>query len=132
MGARTDFVKAMVLGIVIGVATTTAFFQLRTTTCPPAAGSAAQPPAKKITIEPVDPIAAPSPRTAQLVEQLGKAGITIDASQVTCDARCCKLAVDDATYDEHAAAIKATLEAMPGTSWQATKAGTVRLVEKCW
>jgi hypothetical protein len=35
MGARTDFVKAMVLGVIVGVAITTTFFQLRETSCPP-------------------------------------------------------------------------------------------------
>ena len=36
MGARTDFVKAMVLGMIVGIAITTTFFQLRDTSCPPA------------------------------------------------------------------------------------------------
>ena len=36
MGARTDFVKAMLLGVIVGVAITTTFFQLRDTpSCPP-------------------------------------------------------------------------------------------------
>ena len=37
MGARTDFVKAMVLGVIVGIAITTTFFQLRETSpsCPP-------------------------------------------------------------------------------------------------
>jgi hypothetical protein len=36
MGARTDFVKAMLLGVIVGIAITTAFFQLlRSPTCPP-------------------------------------------------------------------------------------------------
>jgi hypothetical protein len=36
MGARTDFVKAMLLGVIVGVAITTTFFQLRDSSCPPA------------------------------------------------------------------------------------------------
>ena len=41
MGARTDFVKAMLLGVIVGIAITTAFFQLRSPSCPP------DPPASK-------------------------------------------------------------------------------------
>ncbi len=36
MGARTDFVRAMLFGVVIGVAITTAFFQLRRSPSPSA------------------------------------------------------------------------------------------------
>ena len=134
MGARTDFVRAMLFGIVIGVATTTAFFQLRSTSCPPS------PSPDRVTIEPMDPppidalVADPRApaRTQDLVELLAKAGVAIDDAHVACEARCCRVSVDEATYDEHADGIKSALSITPGTSWQAYKAGTVRVLEKCW
>jgi len=143
MGARTDFVRAMLFGIVIGVATTTAFFQLRSTSCPPTSPPAAP---KRVTIEPMDtPANTPTidatarvdvpdvpVRKHHLIEQLAKAGIAVDDARVTCEPRCCRVSVDEATYDEHAEGIKSALSITPGSSWQAYKAGTVRVLEKCW
>lgn len=130
MGARTDFVRAMLFGVVIGVALTTAFFQLRTPGTPPAPaldrGASPRPP--KITIEP----AVESANKQRLVDALAKTGVAFDAAEVACDASCCRISVDDATYDEHADGIKSALASAPGRSWQATKAGTVRMLEKCW
>jgi hypothetical protein len=52
MGSRGEFLRAMLLGIVIGVAITTAFFQLR-------APAPTNSPSPNVTIEPVAVDAAP-------------------------------------------------------------------------
>jgi hypothetical protein len=54
MGARTDFVKAMVLGVIVGIAITTTFFQLRETSCPPAP--------KPVHIQPIPELPPPAAR----------------------------------------------------------------------
>jgi hypothetical protein len=144
MGARTDFVKAMVLGVIVGVATTTAFFQLRTTSCPPAPPAPAPSPTRAH-IEPVpelpvdaatsvddDAAAADSPRRKTLMDNLAKAGVPVAEVHLSCTGVCCELTLEDITYDEHAAKIKAVFEITHGTAWQSRKIGSVRAVERCW
>lgn len=84
---------------------------------------------------PIDALAADPrapARKQDLVELLAKAGVAVDDAHVACEVRCCRVSVDEATYDEHADGIKSALSITPGTSWQAYKAGTVRVLEKCW
>jgi hypothetical protein len=128
MGARGDFVKAMLFGVVIGVASTTAFFQLRGGPAAPECPKPPPPPAPKPTVK-LEPT---SPRTRALIDQLAKSSVTFEPTQVSCTTNCCTISVDDVTYDEHADAIKAALEITPGTPWQSKKAGSIRIIEKCW
>jgi hypothetical protein len=140
MGARTDFIKAMVLGVIVGVAITTAFFQLRTPACPIPEPPAPSP--TRVHIEPVPepPLApadaavdaAPNPRRQSLVDKLEKVGLPIAEVQLTCTATCCELTLEDIAYDEHAADIKAAFEITSGTPWQSRKIGTLRVIERCW
>ncbi|MBA3500105.1 MAG: hypothetical protein H0T65_07025 [Deltaproteobacteria bacterium] len=140
MGARTDFVKAMVLGVIVGVAITTAFFQLRTTTCPPIPEPPAPSPVREhVHIEPVPElpvdaavVAVENPRRQSLVDKLAKVGVSVAEVQLTCTNTCCELTLEDIAYDEHAPDIKAAFEITTGTPWQSRKIGTLRVIERCW
>ena len=137
MGARTDFIKAMVLGVIVGVAITTAFFQLRTTACPTVPASPPSPP-PRVHIEPVpelppiDAAVADNPRRQTLIDKLAKIGLSDAETRLSCTATCCELTLEDVAYDEHAAEIKAVFEITAGTPWQSRKIGTLRVVERCW
>ena len=139
MGARTDFVRAMMFGVIVGVAITTAFFQLRKTECPPPAPAPAPAPSSSVREAP-SPAHAALPNDAavvvsqqqQIVERLGTLGVPSNLVQVACKSACCEVAIDDGAYEEHADDIKRALDIAPGTPWQSRKAGTIRIVEKCW
>ena len=140
MGARTDFVKAMVLGVIVGVASTTAFFQLRKSECP----APAPPQKKSSSIAPAAPSTSASPAPAlpraaapvadrqQVAERLGTLGVPSNLVEVACTQQCCEISIDDGAYEEHADGIKRALDIAPGTAWQSRKAGTIRVIEKCW
>lgn len=144
MGARTDFVRAMLFGVIVGVAITTAFFQLRKSDCPaPAPAPAPAPQKSSSSIAPPSPTAtttvpalpadAATVAVAQQIEdKLGTLGVPSNLVQVACKSACCEVSIDDGAYEEHADDIKRALDIAPGTAWQSRKAGTIRVIEKCW
>ena len=193
MGARTDFVKAMLVGVVIGVAITTAFFQLRggpSTTAASSkpigsagssalAGGSSTPSSNA---KPLPPDAAArarelaqlrariaelergatstavvdaehgmstddawwaklppnpawdEPREKAVIERVAKLGVRLGPDQVECKTRCCRLAIDDETYEAHEDELHSSvgLAFEPPGGMGTTKAGSVYVVTKCW
>lgn len=172
MGRRRDFIQAMLLGVVVGVAITVAVFQLRGTAdisaaptpteCPKPVecakpSRAAMTPNKVMPNSdlgasprepdadhgmstsddwwnklPPDP-AWDEPRKTKVLERLDKLGVKLDAKQVECKRRCCRIALTDDVYDEHWADISSLgldFEAPDGVG--VANAGTTYLVTKCW
>ena len=144
MGARTDFVRAMMFGVIVGVAITTAFFQLRKTACPPPAPAPAPAPSSSSSapspssvlearVRSLPPDAAGTVDVApQIAARLEALGLPSDLLLVTCNAGCCFVSIEDGVYEEHADDIKRALDSAAGMGWQSRKAGTIREIQKCW
>lgn len=195
MGARRDFMRAMLFGVVIGVAITTAFFQLRggngkgaassattgAASVPGAAGAtspagpgtrsaAGLTPAQELAqlrarIAELEQAAAaqgragggpdedvgmstgddwwaalpPDPawddaREQTVIERVGKLGVKLDANQVECKRRCCRIAIDEDTYDELGDDLTSSvgLGFEPSGGMGTSRANGIYLVTKCW
>jgi hypothetical protein len=195
MGARTDFVRAMLIGVVIGIALTVAFFQLRgeaTISSAGSAGSGSSAGSSTSTqvkpgsaVSPVSPVSndarlaeiaqlrariaelektdAPArfepdadsgmstsdewwaklpanpawdaPRKDKVIDRLKKqVGVALDPKHVECKRRCCRIYLDDATYEEHLDDITSAvgLDFEPPDGWGTSMSGDGFVLTKCW
>lgn len=187
MGARRDFIQAMLLGVVVGIAITVAFFQLRgkadisaapkPTAAPDDRDQRIEEKLRRLELErkqlvehlarqgsgrrmvsdhgggyrppdadhgmstsddwwaklPPNP-AWDEPREAKVLERLAKLGVKVDASQVECKRRCCRIVLDEETYDEQLDAISSSvgLDFEPPDGMGTSNIGNAYMVTKCW
>jgi chorismate mutase len=74
-----------------------------------------------------------APRKQLVLDRLAKLGVKLDAKQVECKRRCCRIAIDDETYDEHFRDIGTLgLDFEPPDGSGIANAGSTYMITKCW
>jgi hypothetical protein len=74
-----------------------------------------------------------APRKQLVLDRLAKLGVKLDAKQVECKRRCCRIAIDDETYDDHFRDIGTLgLDFEPPDGSGIVNAGTTYMITKCW